>query len=108
MIGLIFQFGSEIVEVRIDKSMIYFRTSQFMNFSTIDGLKLNRSGVIKEFPDLANDENWKQIAIQRFKDKIKSMETEEQISNYILEDLKKFGYVPLYKQKQGYRREKII
>lgn len=108
MIGIIFQFGTEIVEVRVERNTCLFRTSQFGGaFATIENLKLNRVGVIKEFPDLKENENWREEGIKRFKEKLSNMKTENERANYVIDDLKKFGYVPLYKQRQGFRPEKI-
>ena len=108
MIGLIFQFASELIEVRIDKVNIYFRTANTSGaFATIDNLKLNKAGVIKEHPDLKEAADWREQAIKRFKDKIKTMENEEKTATYIIDDLKKYGYKPLYKQKTGFRPMRI-
>jgi len=107
MIGLIFQFGPEVVEVRVNGSNVFFRTSQLHTFTTIDGIKLDRSGVIKEFPDLKENEQWQDIARVRFKQKIKTMKTEKEVAEYIINDLKKFGYIPLYKQEAGFRPVKL-
>ena len=107
-VGLIFRLGPEIVEVRVEGSNIQFRNSQSNGmFTTIDGLQLNKTGVIKEFPDLKDKENWQSIARERFKEKVKSMETEMERANYIIEDLKKYGYKPLYIQRKGFRVEKL-
>jgi len=108
MIGALFQFVNEVIEVRIDGFNVLFRNSQTHGgFTTIDGLKLSRSGVIKEFPDLENKENWREEAIKRFKEKIKKFNSEDKRMNYVIEDLKKFGYKPLYLNKQGFRPKKL-
>lgn len=107
MIGVIFQFGTEIVEVRVKDNNVFFRNSNSPVFADIDGLKLDKVGVIKEFPDLQDKEDWQKQARDRFKDKIKSFEKEEDKIKYIMEDLQGFGYKPLYIQKQGFRPVKI-
>jgi hypothetical protein len=107
-IATIFQFMGEIVEVRLIDSICFFRTQQFGGqYSTIDGLKLDKKGVIKEHPDLIDKEDWREEAIKRFKDKIKQYKTQEEQMNYIQEDLKKYGYIPLYLQKTGFRPVKL-
>ena len=103
MIGAIFEFGSEKVEVRVQNVSCFFRSSQNMQFVTIDSLRLDKAGVIKEFPDLENDEEWRTKAIERFKEKLKNMETEKQRIQYVIDDLSKFGYKPLFLQEQGHR-----
>ena len=106
-IGLIFQFAGEVVQVNILNKAVYFRTPQANGYTTIEGLKLSKGGVTKEFPDLADKENWREEAIKRFKEKINTMETDMQVSEYIISDLTKYGYKPLYRQRSGYRVEKI-
>ena len=106
MIGLIFRFGTEIIEVRIDRTNCLFRTGQ-TGFVTIDNLRLDKSGVIKEFPDLEDKDNWREEAVKRFKDKLKELNTEDERVKYVVEDLKKYGYVLMYKQKQGHRVERV-
>jgi GTP1/Obg family GTP-binding protein len=104
MIGIVFQFASEVVEVRIDKTNIYFRNTNTNGaFATIDNMKLSYNGVIKEHPDLKDNKEWSKEAISRFKEKIKQMKTEKDTANYIISDLSKFGYKPIYAQRQGFR-----
>ncbi len=107
MIGIIFQFGAETIEVRIQENSILFRTSPLSGFVNIDRIKLNKNGVIREFPDLKDNEDWQKIGRERFKEKIKKMETEREKADYIINDLKKYGYVPLYEQRQGFRPKKL-
>ena len=106
-IGIILQFGSETIEVRIEETSVYFRTSQIGQFATIDGLKLDKAGVMKEFPDLKGKDNWKDEAIKRFKETIKNMNSETERAKYVIDDLTKFGYKPLYIQKKGHRPVKL-
>lgn len=102
MIGLIFIMGSEILEVRIVANQVLFRTPGSA-FATIDGLNLKKSGVIKQFPDLTDKEDWKDQAIKRFKQKIKQMTSEKETMNYIIEDLHSHGYKIKAKQIAGHR-----
>ena len=105
MIDLIFYFGSDIIFIRIRGSTIMFTNSAYGSlWAPIDGIKISQEGVHKEFPDLINNSEWKTIAIQRFKEKINNLKTEDDVAKYITEDLKKYGYVPKYKQVQGFRR----
>jgi hypothetical protein len=107
MIGVIFSFGTEIIEVRVMVDKVFFRTTQSQMFASIDGIKLDKSGVLKEFPDLKDNNEWQSIARERFKDKVKEMKNEEERIKYVISDLSKFGYKPLYYQKQGFRPVKI-
>lgn len=108
MIEVIFYFGTEIAMVRIRGNRVTLCSSTQGNVeATIDGLKLSKPGVIKEFPDLKDKEDWKEQAIIRFKQKIKDFKNEEAVAEYLIEDLRKFGYIPKYKQIQGFRRVAI-
>lgn len=108
MIDVIFSFGNETVLIRLDGSNIHLANSEYgAMMATIDGIRLSKSGVIQEFPDLINDDNWKAKAIYRFKEKLKSFSTEEERVTYVIEDLKKYGYKPMFKQQIGFRRVKI-
>jgi len=107
MIGVIFQFASETIEVRVDGIKTLFRNGQSIGFITIDGLKLDKRGVLKEFPELKDNPKWQSIARERFKKKIGEYNTEMERMNYVIEDLRKYGYKPLYRMRQGFRPEKL-
>lgn len=107
MIDIIFKFGSENVFVRVQDINVFFRTQQSQVYATIDGLKLDKGGVIKEHPDLKDREDWKAEAILRFKHKIKKMNNEQERVKYVIEELGKFGYIPYIIQKQGFRPVKL-
>ena len=108
MIELLFTFGMEHILIRVDGIRVTFSNTLFGAVeSTIDHLKLNYRGVCEEFPDLEIRDDWREEAIKRFKAKISQLQTEDLRAEYIIQDLKKYGYVPKYKCKNGYRREKL-
>lgn len=108
MISTIFQRGSETIEVRINQNNCLFRTQGTSGgFFPIEGIRLEKAGCIKEHPDLKNNKDWKNETIKRFKQKLKDYETEKQRMKYIISDLTKHGYKPLYYQQQGHRLVKI-
>ena len=108
MISTLFQNGSEIMEVRIKDSTCIFRTQNTQGgFIPIEAIKLEKAGCIREHPDLKNDKDWRDESIKRFKQKIKTCETEKQRMKYIISDLTKYGYKALYYQQQGFRPVKI-
>jgi len=108
MISTIFEYGSEMVEVRVNQTNCLFRTvSTNGGFVPIEGIKLEKAGCVKEHPDLKNDLEWKEKAIKRFKQKLKDYSTEKQRMNYIISDLTKHGYLPRYMQQEGHRVVKI-
>lgn len=107
MIGIIFSKGSEHLEVRIDGTSVYFRTSQFTKWADISGLELSREGSIKEFPELKDDPNWRTKVIKKFKEKIKEYPSELARMQYIIEDLRIHGYTATYFQEKGHRPIKL-
>lgn len=107
VISATFKLASDIVISVIDGNNLMFLDSN-NNIAVLEGLKLSYQGVIKEFPDLKDNDNWKVIALERLKEKIKSYNNEMEKMNYIKEELTKFGYDALYFQKKGWRAEKFI
>lgn len=108
MIRILFGFANEKVLVTINGNQIYFSSTAFGSVKApIEGLKLDYEGVCREFPDLELKENWEQEAIKRFKNKIASFNTEEEKADYIIEDLRKVGYIPEQKEKEGFRPRRI-
>jgi len=104
MITILFGFGGDKVLVTIQGTQVWFSSTEFGAVKApIDGLRLNYNGVCKEFPDLETEPNWNGIAISRFKEKMDNFNNEEERTNYIIEDLKKFGYIPEQKQRAGFR-----
>jgi len=108
MISTIFQYGSEIVEVRINQTNCLFRTQGTSGgFVPIEGIKLDKKGSIKEHPDLENNKQWKKETVKRFKQKLKDFQTEKERMKYIISDLTNHGYKALYYQQSGCRPIKI-
>lgn len=108
MIGVVFTFGTDVVEVRIDGANLLFRNSnQGAHFAPLEGLQVSKAGVVKEFPELADDPEWKTKSLAKFKDKLAAMASDNERATYIIEDLKKYGYVPRFKQREGFRVEKL-
>lgn len=93
--------------IRIIDDNVLFIDLKTNMMSPIEGLSLSKQGVIKEHPDLKDNPQWKQIAIQRFVDKVKALPTETARSEFMVKELKEMGYNPLYKQRNGFRPQKI-
>ena len=109
MIEIMFNLGTEVILVVINKNDIRFGNTSFgARLTDIGGLKLDYKGVCREFPDLEMKYNWKEEAIRRFKEKIALFKTEKEKANYIIEDLKKYGYVLRLVKRQGFRPEKTL
>lgn len=107
VVDIIFLFGGEHIFVRVQDCNVFFRTQQSMVYATIDGLKLDKVGVIKEHPDLKDREDWKLEAINRFKIKMKELKTENERAKYVIKDLSNSNYIPQYLQVGGFRKVKL-
>ena len=103
----VFQQGSSRIAIRIIGDNILFIDLQSNMVSPIEGLKLEKQGVIKEYPDLKDDPDWKQKAIERFVSKVKSFDSETEKADWIIKEMKDMAYTPLYKQRNGHRPQKI-
>ena len=107
MIGAIFTRGNEVVFIRVNGNSLSFKTESYgSQFVPIEALKFSKEGVIKEFPDLETEKAWQQIAVERFKENLKRYKTESAKIKYIIDDLKKYGYVLKGTQKQGERMKR--
>ena len=102
-----FLYVNEYVEVIVRGNELLFNNPSTNTITTISGLRLNKAGVIKEFSDLEDDDEWKSKVIERLKEHLKKMKTEEQKLIYVKEELIKYGYKPLYKQRAGFRTHKL-
>ena len=98
-----FQLAQQRIIVRLIDTNVLFIDLQNNIMSPLEGLNLNKEGVEKEYPDLKGDKDWKQKAVQRFTDKIKSFKSETERMKWIIEELKLMGYVPLIWQRHGHR-----
>lgn len=106
MIEAMMKLGADTILIRVVGTEVFFANTAYgAQLAPIDGLRLDHQGVCREFPDLEGDLQWRTRAIERFKDKIKSLKTESERIDFIIADLKKYGYSPMYKQRSGFRRE---
>ena len=102
-----FQQGSERIVIRIIGDNVLFMDLRTNMMSPIEGLKFSKAGVFKEFPDLKDNPEWKQEAIKRFVNKIKSFKTEMERANWMIEEMRLKGYTPLFMQRDGFRTRRI-
>ena len=108
MIEIIFELGSEVILVVINGHNVKFGSTTFgAQLADISGLKLSYDGVCREFPDLELEDDWREQACERFKEKIKEMKTEDEIVNYIIKELESQGYVAKKKRREGFRDIKL-
>lgn len=106
MIGGVFRSGGDVQRVVVDGNALFFQDVSTNMTTTLEGIRFSKGGVIKEFPDLENDEDWRKKAIERLREHIKKMETEKEKIDYVKDELIKFGWTELYFQKKGHRAER--
>jgi dynactin complex subunit len=102
-----FRFGSDIIEVIFDGNNVMFMDASSGMITSLEGLRISHDGVVKQFPDLKKREDWKKEAIERLKKHIKKFKNQNDKLNYVKDELVKYGYTPLYKQKAGFRPTKF-
>jgi hypothetical protein len=96
MVDVLFQRMDEVVTIRLDGNNILFSSSQYgAGIYPIESLKLNYQGAIKENPDLVDDAEWSSKSIERLKMKVKEFKTEEKRIDYLVSEMKPFGYIPI-------------
>ena len=107
MIEVIFLFNSETYRVVVNRNSLLFGKDNQGGLAPIDKLKLSKEGVIKEFPDLKDNTEWRTIAVDRFKEKVSQMNSEIEVVRYVVNDLQKFGYKPIKMNRAGCRSKLI-
>ena len=104
---LTFKKFDEIVEIYImGHSLLFSQGNRQM--ATIEGLQLDFDGVVKEYPELKDEKDWRIMAISKFKDKIKSLKNEKEVAQYLVKDLKKHHYELINAQQEGFRATKTL
>lgn len=78
-------------------------------YSTLEGLRWNIVGMVKEFPDLKGKpvQEIRKKGLKRFKEHLLNLKTENDCIDYLKKDLKKHGYKLIMKQRKGFRPEKV-
>ena len=99
--------GVDVVEAVIDGNNLMFMDVSSGLITSPEGLKIDRNGVNRQFPDLKDDDDWKKKAIERLKEHIKSFDTEDKKLNYVKNELVSYGYDALFKQRAGFRPQKF-
>jgi hypothetical protein len=111
MIVISFKRDNQAGFIKIDNKYLYYGkvVKGVPTYVPIDKNIFVQSGVIKEYPELKDktEDEAKTIAEQRLKDKIKLMNSEEEIYQYVLHELRLHGNIPVMKQKAGFRPEII-
>jgi len=106
MIKSNFRIGGDIIEVIVRGNELLF-TDDTGTITTLDGLRISRAGVLKEFPELKDNKQWKKIALERLKSHVKKQKTELDKTNYVKDELIKYGYEPMFYQRAGWRPQKF-
>jgi hypothetical protein len=77
--------------------------------TTLEGINWNPAGIVQEFQDLKGKpiDEIKREGIRRFKLHISKLVTEQELVNYLKEDLAKHGYRLFTINKKGFRPIKV-
>ncbi|HDK42869.1 MAG TPA: hypothetical protein ENG87_05800 [Candidatus Pacearchaeota archaeon] len=102
-----FRLGGDVFECVIDGNNLLFRDTSTQMITPVSGLRFSKAGVLKEFPDLKDDVEWKIKALERLKEHIKELNSEKEKLEYVKNELVKFGYEPLFFQRGGFRPQKF-
>jgi hypothetical protein len=97
-----FESPDGVTFVKIDGNNILFMDDRG-TATTLEGLRFDKTGVLKEFPDLKDDEDWRKKSMDRLKEHIKTFESEKDKMEYVREELTKFGNKALYYVQNGFR-----
>jgi len=99
MIDLMFRFGTDVIMVSINKKIVLFGNMAYGNFLIpFEKFQLNKQGVIKEFPYLADEKEWRIKAKENFYAIIDKLGNEEAIADYLIKDLEDDGYTLIDKR----------
>jgi len=108
---LYFELAGDVVIVKIVGFNVTFATSQveLTQFYPIEALRLSKTGMLREHPDLKGMSEWdmKLETIKRLKEHIKKLKTEDKIKDYIIEELSKQGYSIKMIKRKGFRPQKV-
>jgi len=96
MIQMTFQQGREIRFVRVEGNLIFFGQPYggHMRWGRLEGLQMSIHGILKEFPDLEGKSPhvMRREALQRLKEKINKFNNEDEVSDYVIAELKTQGF----------------
>jgi hypothetical protein len=111
MILIGFSLNNQVGNIRISGNKIEYGKlfGNQMFFMPIDQLKFDYDGILREFPDLKDkpEQEAREISVQRLKEHLAKMNSEEEVCKYVIEEIKKYGGIPRIKQKVGFRPERL-
>lgn len=104
MITATYQLGPQQISAKVEGNALLFFDAESGMITTLEGLRFSRAGVLKEFPDLKEEKEWRKVALERLKEHLKTFQTEKEKMNYVTRELVRFGgYLPLFWQQKGFR-----
>jgi hypothetical protein len=105
MILLTFRAGSSVLKIRVVKNRVFFSGGAFAlkgQFFPEEAVFLlsKKKDLLKEFPDLEGktDKEMREEAARRFRVKIESFNTEQEVAEYLEQDLGKQGFILISKE----------
>lgn len=97
-IDLYNRINGDVVKVQYTKvNGLWFHmiTKGIQSSTHISGLKMPKSGILREHPDLMglSYNKMRKEAVKRLNEKLMSFKKEEEIKDYIINELSPYGYV---------------
>lgn len=111
MMVVSFKKDNSIGFLKIDNKQLYYGhiVKGTPIFVPIDKKIFVISGILKEYPELKDktEDEMRTISEQRLKEKVMSMNSDEEVYQYVLKELRLHGSIPFMRQRSGFRPEKI-
>lgn len=108
MITMLFNKKGQRVVIRLDGNNLLFMGPNDYVISSLEGLRFDKEGVIREFPDLKGRADWKVEALRRFKEHIFTLEGDKKKAEYIIDDLNKHDYILEKISEPGLRTRRFL
>ena len=105
--GILFEHFGSIIEIRYSGNDLITRSSEYgSNFNYIY-TSFEHEKVIRQFPELEYDQEWRTKAYKKLVDIINTYKTDDDKIKYIIKELKPHGFVAKYVMKKGFRPKAV-
>ena len=102
--------GEEVgITMTMDRALWFIKSGVNPMTAPIEGLRFSLKACLEVNPDLEgfDPKEIRSISIIRLKEKIKSFKNIKDVEQYLVDDLKKYGYICIQRQRKGFRAEVI-
>ena len=105
--GIMFEYRGETVELRYTDNNLLVRSSTYGSEFSYIYSSFDKDKVSNEFPELINDDDWRQKAYHKLLEKLNSYNTDDNKIKYLINELKPYGYIATHIIKQGHRVQRV-